>query len=239
VTVIGALSRALAHVEVPEAAYVRRLRALQLLVWLQAALIGVVCWAEQDAIMGRAVGHRIVLAVVCSLTVGAAVLASVARDRGLRTYVLTVGLVLGAIGVVQAGGGVTELHFEFFVVLAAIGLLHSARALALATALVGAHYLVMAAWMPEAIFAEPPLRAHPEPWALLAIGFVLAACLLKVLGWRFLATEHQERNARTAAQARAEERRLEEERAIAEILHAAERARIHRRAAAVEVPAPR
>ena len=82
-------------------------------------------------------------------------------------------------------GGLTDVHFHFFVVLALVSLYQDVVPFVLAIALVAVHHVGMGLSDPMMVFSDPRAQAHPLPWALMHTGFVLAMCIAQVVGWRF------------------------------------------------------
>ena len=91
------------------------------------------------------------------------------------------GMLLGADGLVHAGGGLTDLHFHFFVVLALIGLYQDWVPFALAVSLVAVHHLGVGLVAPDTVFAGSRAQDNPLPWALLHAAFVLAMSAAQIV----------------------------------------------------------
>ena len=129
------------------------------------------------------------------------------------------GLILAATTLVHASGGLTDVHFHFFVMLALVSLYQDVVPFVLAVVLVAVHHLGMGLTDPTMVFSDPRAQAHPLPWALMHAAFVLAMCAALMVNWRF--TEHAEATTAAAREAAAQEA-LAEQSARAEL--AAERA---------------
>jgi methyl-accepting chemotaxis protein len=85
----------------------------------------------------------------------------------------------------RAGGGLTDLHLHYFVVLALISLYQDWLPFAVSVLLVAVHHFVIGSIMPGVVFSDPEARAHPLAWALLHAVFVLAMCAAQVAYWKF------------------------------------------------------
>jgi diguanylate cyclase (GGDEF)-like protein/PAS domain S-box-containing protein len=124
-----------------------------------------------------------------------AILAGRLGTRRTRSLSVSVGLLLAASALVHAGGGLTDLHFHYFVVLALISLYQNWLPFVVAVLLVAVHHLVIALIAPTLVYSDPQAQAHPLNFALLHAAFVLAMCAAQVAYWKFAET------ARTAAEA--------------------------------------
>jgi len=182
------LSGLLPSIALSDAAFASRHRALSGLLWAHLPLvIGVAM------VTGEATGeHAKMLWAVIGAMLVCAVIAGVAWDRRARAVSVAVGLLLAADGLVHGGGGLTDLHFHFFVVLALIGLYQDWVPFALAVVLVATHHLGVGMAAPETVFSDPAARANPLAWALLHAVFVLAMCGAQVAYWRFSARAQEE-----------------------------------------------
>jgi hypothetical protein len=160
-----------------EAAFAARHRALQAISLLHVPVLALLA-----VVGGRTtweVWAPLVAVVVLTLTAGSSL-----GDRARASMVGTA-LILAAIVLVHVSGGLTDVHFHFFVVLALVSLYQDVVPFVIAILLVGAHHLVMGLTDPMMVFSDPRAQAHPLPWALLHAGFVLAMCAAQVVGWRF------------------------------------------------------
>jgi methyl-accepting chemotaxis protein len=97
------------------------------------------------------------------------------------------GLLLCAAALVHAGGGLTDLHFDFFVVVALIGLYQDLVTFVIAVLLTAVHHIGMGLVAPKMLFSDPRAQAHPIPFALLHAVFVLAMCGAVMAYWKYTA----------------------------------------------------
>jgi methyl-accepting chemotaxis protein len=135
------------------------------------------------------------LRLVWSLIAGTAVCAVVARSATTRrggAIAVSVGMLLAADALVHGGGGLTDLHFHFFVVLALISLYQDLVPFLLAIVLVAVHHLGLGLIAPTEVFSDSRAQAHPLPFALLHAVFVLAMCAAQMMYWRFSAVSQAE-----------------------------------------------
>jgi methyl-accepting chemotaxis protein len=185
------------EIRLSETAFGARHRALRVILWLHVPLVAGVAILSGE---GTAAGHHrtvpwalVVLILLC------AAIANMPRSQRGRAITVSVGLLLGAYGLVHAGGGLTDLHFHFFVVLALVGLYQDWLPFAVAVSTVAFHHLVVGLIAPDQVFSDPRAQANPFFWALLHAAFVLGMCAAQVVYWRF------------AAQAQAESDRIQAE----------------------------
>jgi hypothetical protein len=137
-----------------------------------------------------------------------------------RSSAVSLGLMICADVLVHVGGGLTDLHIWFYVMLSLVALYQAWAPFLLAIVFVAVHHLGMSLLMPMSVFSDPRAQQHPLPFALLHAGFLLALAVGLASGWRF--TEQADA-ARRLEQVRGEEQRAEQLRAQEEL--AAERAR--------------
>jgi methyl-accepting chemotaxis protein len=112
------------------------------------------------------------------------------------------GFLFATDAVVHAGGGMIDLHFHFFVVIALISLYQEWIALAVAVALVAAHHFGIGLIAPELVFAH---SGHSTSEilgrALLHSFFVLAISAAQITYWHFDAVARRENERQHAEQA--------------------------------------
>lgn len=175
-------------------AYRTRHRVLQLVLWLQLPLLAVVTRATaesrdppHDVLETPGMAHAApfmdwwMVAGVIACALGSLVM----RSRRGGAVVVSLGLLLSAAAVVSAGGGLTDLHFGFFVVVGLISLYQDWLTLVLAVVLVIAHHAVMGVLAPAELYSSPYAQTHPIRFAALHAGFVLAMCAVQAVYWRF------------------------------------------------------
>ncbi|MQB00841.1 MAG: EAL domain-containing protein [Actinobacteria bacterium] len=132
-----------------------------------------------------------------------ALLAAGASAKGVpRTYrsaLATLGLLSSSALLVHLSGGVIEMHFHFFVVVAVITFYQSWLSFLLAVGYVIVHHGVLGTLAPEEVFNHPAALASPLKWALLHGAFIGALCIACLAAWRVRElAENRERSARAA-----------------------------------------
>ena len=182
----AAVARLLPQVRLSDAAFTSRHRVLRLVLWAHVPLVAALALVTGHG--GHHGGQPQLLWIVIAATATCAVVAGQVRGRRARATAVSVGLLLSAVALVHAGGGLTDLHFHFFVVLALIGLYQDWVPFVVAVVLVAVHHLGMGLAAPELVFSDPRARENPLLWALLHAGFVLAMCAAQAAYWRFSAT---------------------------------------------------
>ena len=134
---------------------------------------------------GHLHGEAIVWVMVGATAV-CAVAAGLIRSRRVGSLVVSLGLLLGSAALVHAGGGLTDLHFAFFVVLGLISLYQEWLTLVLSVGLVAVHHVLIGVLVPSLVFSDPRAWRHPVAFALLHAAFVLAMCAVQLAYWRFI-----------------------------------------------------
>ncbi|HEU5472653.1 MAG TPA: methyl-accepting chemotaxis protein [Actinophytocola sp.] len=205
------LDRLVPQVRLSDAAFAARHRVLRVILWLHIPLtVGVAVYAGNAGFGGGAghAGHSGPPAghvLMVWLFIGGALLCAVLSGMGsrrTRAILVSSGLLLAASALVHGGGGMTDLHFHYFVVLALISLYQDWVAFALAIAMVAVHHLVLGIVVPDMVFSSPEARANPFGYALLHAVFVLGMCAAQVAYWRYSVTSQREADtAREQAQA--------------------------------------
>ncbi|WP_030177088.1 methyl-accepting chemotaxis protein [Spirillospora albida] len=184
-----AMTRLFPTIELSDAGFAARHRVLGAILWLHLPVIAVL-----GLVTGEARGHHALAlwAVVAGVLV-CAVLSGVLQGRRARAVTVAVGLILACDAFVHAGGGLVDLHFHFFVVLALIGLYQDWVPFGLSVLLVAVHHLGLGLVATEIVFSDDSGRGdNPLPWALLHATFVLMMCAAQMAYWRFTATAQQE-----------------------------------------------
>jgi hypothetical protein len=148
------------------------------------------------------------LAVVVVL----AVVARTVRSQVGRASAVALGLMVCADVLVHVGGGLTDLHIWFYVVLVMVSLYQTWVPFLLAAAFVAVHHIAMSLLMPMSVFSTPQAQQHPIEFSLLHAGFLVAEAVFLAYGWKFTEDADRRRLAeqqagadRQAAQHRAEQ----------------------------------
>jgi diguanylate cyclase (GGDEF)-like protein len=152
--------------------------------------------------------HRVIIAVLVAHAVGvaayafghsdpvgalvnaaliafAAVLAGPAwLPRRLRTAIATLGVMTTSAVLVHLSGGLIEMHFHFFVMLAVITFYQDWLAFLLAVAFVVIEHAVLGVIAPELVYSHQGAWHHPVRWAGIHALFVAAAAAAALANWR-------------------------------------------------------
>jgi diguanylate cyclase (GGDEF)-like protein/PAS domain S-box-containing protein len=148
-----------------------------LLLWLHAAGVLVMALA-----LGTGVTHAFVEAAPLAL---AALLAGrEVLSARWRAAAVTIGLVTASAVLVHMSGGLVEMHFHFFVVVAMVSLYHDWLSYVIALGFVVVHHAVLGTLEPTSVYNHPAAWAHPTRWAVIHGLFVLGASMAALVNWR-------------------------------------------------------
>jgi methyl-accepting chemotaxis protein len=161
-----------------------------------------------------------------------AVATGVTRSRRGGALAVALGLLFGSAALVHAGGGMTDLHFHFFVVLALVSMYQDWLVLVPSVLLVAVHHLGIGTVAANALYSNPTAQRNALAYALLHAAFVLAMVAASIAYWRFAATAQREADAsreHATADSEAALRRVADEAAQREAAAVADaRAQLHR-----------
>lgn len=161
----------------PDEVWRRRHRGILILLWAHAG--GVLVFG---LLRGFGVAH---MTWETSIIVVAAVIAGIQRFRPiLRMVAATFGLLSSSAILVHLSGGVIEMHFHFFVMVAVITLYQSWLPFLLSIGYVVLHHGVAGALDPSSVFNHPSAIAHPWRWAAIHGAFILAESAACLTAWR-------------------------------------------------------
>jgi diguanylate cyclase (GGDEF)-like protein/PAS domain S-box-containing protein len=185
------VSRIVPMVQLSDATFATRHRVLQIILWLHLPVLSTVAF-----LLGRSAspaaghpGHNLgesatVWTMIAAVAVCSVLSTRVRSPRG-GAVVVSTGLILSSAALVHAGGGLTDLHFHFFVMLGLISLYQDWIPFALSVGLVAAHHLIVGMVTPSMLYSDPRAWAHPVPFALMHAAFVLGMCAVQVAYWHF------------------------------------------------------
>ena len=202
-------------VRLSEDTFAVRHRMLRTVLLWQLPLLAVVALLHDRIEMllqqpdGGHMGGGVLIWVMVGATALCAALGWVVRSRRAGSLMVSLGLLLSAATLVHAGGGLTELHFAFFVVLGLISLYQEWLTLVLSVVMVAVHHMLVGFFMPRLMFSDPRAWRHPVAFALLHAVFVLAMCAVQLAYWRYIQRAQREKES-VQEQAAAELRRREE-----------------------------
>jgi diguanylate cyclase (GGDEF)-like protein len=130
-----------------------------------------------------------------------AIAAWASASRKWRSVAASMGLLTASATLVDIGGGMTELHFSFFIVVVVLTLYEDWVPFLLAVAFVLIHHGVMGTIDPRAVFGNSRAWRDPWAWAALHALFIGLAGVAGVTAWGF--------NERVRERMRATQRELE------------------------------
>ena len=105
--------------------------------------------------------------------------------RTIQATLVGFGLLSSSAILVHLSGGVIELHFHFFVMLAFLALSQDWIPYLLAVAFVAVHHGVVGVLWPQAVYNHQSAYDAPWTWAGIHAGFVLCSCVGSVVAWRY------------------------------------------------------
>ena len=192
---MSALARLIPDVRLSDHAFDARHRVLRVLLWVHVPVILVIGFFSGQLSPGH---HAPLLLAVLGGVMVCGVIAGLAASQRGRAIATSVGFLLAADALVHAGGGLIDLHFHFFVVIALIGLYQDWLAFALAVLLVAGHHFGIGLLAPSLVFGEHGDHSTGAVFnrALLHAGFVLAMSAAQVTYWHFDAAVRRENEAR-------------------------------------------
>jgi diguanylate cyclase (GGDEF)-like protein len=121
---------------------------------------------------------------VLSLLIFAALASWQQPSRKLRSIAASLGMLTAAASLVDISGGLTEMHFAFFVVVVVLTVYEDWIPFLLAVGFVLLHHGIMGTLDPRAVFSNPAAWANPWAWAALHAMFVALAGVAGVTAWR-------------------------------------------------------
>jgi signal transduction histidine kinase len=175
---VGRLARSLPRGgSLPEAVWMRRQRAIVILLWSHVVAIPLFAVARgfsplHGMVEGGAVAGFAVPATWPSL------------GRRLRSIASSLGLLTASAVLVHLSGGTIEMHFHFFVMIGVLTLYEDWLPFLLAIGYVLFHHGVMGTIDPGSVYNHASAIAHPWTWAAIHAGFVAAAGTVYVIAWR-------------------------------------------------------
>jgi diguanylate cyclase (GGDEF)-like protein/PAS domain S-box-containing protein len=177
--------------------WARRHRWIVALVWFHVPVIVVFGFARGNGLAHNAAEGIPVAA--CAVLAG-----QVEWNQRVRSVLAGLGLMLSSAVLVHLSGGLTVMHFHFFVMLGVISLYQDWLPFLLAIGFVAAHHGIVGYFRPHDVFDNPAAWRSPVKWAALHAFFVLAMSVVSVMSWRIVEDDHL----RSRAALEANERRF-------------------------------
>src|SRR5205823_12373453 len=162
---------------IAEEVWQRRHRGMQWLLWLHVPAV-----ALYAATRGK---RPIEIVVEAGLVAAGGVAAMVGpKNRRFQSVAVTLGLVTSSAVLVEISGGMIEIHFHYFVILAAVSLYHDWAPFLTAIGFVAVEHGAMGVIAPRAVYDHADAIAHPWKWAAIHASFVLAASAVSLVRWK-------------------------------------------------------
>ena len=161
----------------PEAVWERRHRAIVGLLWIHAAGLAVLA-----GVSGQSALHAL---WEIGIVVAAAWAASwKTLGRSGRAVIATLGLFTCSALLVHFSGGVTEMHFHFFVMVVVVSLYQDWLAFLVGIAFVLLHHGVAGTIAPGDVYGTAAAIESPWSWAALHAAFILAESVACLVAWK-------------------------------------------------------
>lgn len=203
----------------PDDVWLRRHRVINVLVFLHS--VGIFIFGM---VGGYGFGHSLLEGGVVALMGTAAAYKPLSRNG--RMAAGTLGLVMSSAILVHLSGGLIEMHFHFFVMVAIITLYQSWLPFLLAIGFVVLHHGLVGALSPQDVYNHAEAIREPWRWAALHGSFIMGESAAGLAAWRLneIALERLEES--YVAQLKTEKAHLDEQRRAKEaILQSEERFR--------------
>lgn len=155
----------------------RRHRAITALLWAHLPLIVVV-----GTVNGHGLAHSSMEAALVAVFALGATLAG--YSIASRSVFATVGLMSCSAILTHLTGGLIEMHFHFFVMVAVVTLYQSWRPFGVAIAFVLLHHAVIGGLDAASVFNHPSALAHPWKWAMVHALFIAGESIACLVAWR-------------------------------------------------------
>jgi hypothetical protein len=153
----------------PEDEWRRRNTVILALLWLTIAIVTVYAWLSHGSHALR-YSPEIVACLSCAWLAGWTEL-----SRKWRSIAASLGLLTAAASLVDISGGLTEMHFAFFVVVVVLTLYEDWIPFLISVAFVLIHHGVMGMIDPHAVFATRGEWRQPWLWAGIHATFIALA----------------------------------------------------------------
>jgi serine phosphatase RsbU (regulator of sigma subunit)/anti-sigma regulatory factor (Ser/Thr protein kinase) len=188
----------------PEAEWRRRHLGLLVLLWAHAAAVPIYAAA-------RGYGWDHVATESALLPVAGLVASFAIVPKRVQMVAVSLGLLTASGILVHLSGGLIEMHFHFFVMVAVVALYQDWLPFLGAIAYVLIHHGVFGVLDPDSVFNHPAAQNNPWKWAGIHAAFVGAISVACLVGWRLNETQLEAR--------RQAEERLRGETEVVERLH--------------------
>ena len=175
----GVLRNLLPHGgSLPEEDWARRHRVIVALVWMSIVV------AVLYAVIAHGANAVRYVPECLSLVLFAGLASSRTVSRKARSIAASLALLTVSVLLVDISGGLTEMHFTFFVAVVVLTLYEDWVPFLLAVLFVLLHHGIMGTLEPRSVFGNPSAWADPWAWAALHALFVGLAGVAGVTAWR-------------------------------------------------------
>jgi diguanylate cyclase (GGDEF)-like protein len=161
----------------PDGVWAGRHRRILALVWLHVPALFAFALVRRQG-----VAHG--LAEAMSVAVFALAASSLRAHRRLSTVVTALGLFTSSAILVHLSGGVIEMHFHYFVMVAVVTLYQDWRPFLFAIGYVVLQHGVAGVLAPESVYNHAAAISHPWRWAGIHGLFILGMSAAGIASWR-------------------------------------------------------
>ncbi|WP_298458599.1 bifunctional diguanylate cyclase/phosphodiesterase [uncultured Cellulomonas sp.] len=155
----------------------RRHRAIVQIAVAQAAGIGIFA-----VVSGQGMAAALLWSGAIVAPLGVAVLRR--QRRTVRAFAASVSLFTASVAAVHLCGGLTEMHFHFFVMVGVVALYQDWVPFGVGLAMVLLHHGIVGSMHPHAVYGHAADLHAPLVWAAIHGSFILAASLAHLAAWR-------------------------------------------------------
>ena len=188
----------------PDEIWRTRHRGIMAVLWLHSAAIPVYALER-----GFSLGHALLEGAIVPAVALMAAAPSLTRRQ--RTIVASLGLLSASAVLVHLSGGVIEMHFHFFVMVALVTLYQDWLPFLAAIGYVFIHHGLIGALDASSVFNHYAAKNEPWKWAGIHALFITGLSVVCLVTWRL--------NEELLAERRRAEHRLRDESRITETLH--------------------
>lgn len=164
-------------------AWVKRHRAVLLLIWCHVAGLGAYGVARNYGFLHLG-SELVAIAAV-------AVAAAMTSGRNVQASLATLGLVLCSALLVHLSGGLIEAHFHFFIVVLVVTLYQSWRPFLMALLFVVIHHGTVGVLDPHSVYNHQAAVNKPWLWAGIHGLFILGAAGAAMASWKHVEVERE------------------------------------------------
>lgn len=162
----------------PEDIWQRRHLVVVILLWAHVVWIAV--WSQ---ILNLGMLHSMVEVGVVALFATAAT--TLRSNRGIASAAATMGLLASSGILVHFSGGLIEMHFHFFVMVALITLYQRWLPFLLAVGFVVVHHGTVGVLDPGGVYNHAEAIANPWKWAVIHGAFISGISIVGLASWKF------------------------------------------------------